>query len=62
MKTFEQYALEKWHVNRGELRSFIKDNPTRSILLAERYAKYYHKAKVNSIIDEAFQLLKGRFK
>ena len=40
--TFEQYACSQFKCDRTELQSFIKDNPTRAIVLAEKY----HKAKV----------------
>ena len=50
--TFEQYACSQFKCDRTELQSFIKDNPTRAIVLAEKY----HKAKVEAMKYEIEEL------
>jgi len=55
--TFEQYACNSLKCTRKELQWFVKDNPTRAIILGQKYAEAYHKAKVNAISDEFKKIL-----
>lgn len=52
IKTFEKFACNSLRCDRSELQWFIKNNPTRAIVLAEKYHKAKFKETIESVTDE----------
>lgn len=56
IKTFEKFACNSLRCDRSELQWFIKNNPTRAIVLAEKYHKAKSKETIESVTDEELSI------